>query len=256
MVSRRISMSALRKTAALTIALGLTLLTVGCHHKTQQAYAPAPPPLPERPTHRSSVPETASKREPQVAPHPDEVHGKPNFVETGIASWYGPSGHRAADGSQYDGTGMTAANKTLPLGTTVRVTNLVNNESILVKITDRGPFSGDRIIDLSENAAKKIDLYRMGVARVRVEAYIPPTASPTGKWVVQTGAFKSEDDAIDLKSALIKRYNGSRVIEFKGATGYWVRIDPPSHDHTQAEAILRWIGKPDRDVAPYLVRLD
>ena len=63
-------------------------------------------------------------------------------------------------------------------------------------------------------------------------------------------------DAEDLKSARIRRYNGSRVIEFKGATGYWVRIDPPNHEHAQAEAILRWIGKPDPDVVPYLVRVD
>jgi rare lipoprotein A len=245
----------LKNIAALTLALGLTLLTVGCHHKTQQAYTPAPPPITTQ-HHKATQPSITAKRGPETNPGPDAVHGKPDFTETGMASWYGPSGHRAADGSPFDGTGMTAAHKTLPLGTTVRVTNLVNNESILVKITDRGPFSHDRIIDLSEGAARKIDLYRMGVAKVRVEAYTPPTASPTGKWVVQTGAFKSEGDAEDLKSALIRRYNGSRVIEFKGATGYWVRIDPPNHEHAQAEAILRWIGKPDADVVPYLVRVD
>jgi rare lipoprotein A len=250
-------MRVLRKATALALTLGLTLLTVGCHHKQQQqAYAPAPPPLPERANHRNAAPGMATRREPEISPGPDAVHGKPDFTETGMASWYGPSGHRAADGSAYDGTGMTAAHKTLPLGTTVRVTNLANNESILVKITDRGPFAHGRIIDLSENAAKKIDLYRMGVAQVRVDAYTPASASPTGKWVVQTGAFKTEGDAQDLKAALIRRYNGSRVIEFKGATGYWVRIDPPSHDHSQAEAILRWIGKPDADVVPYLVRVD
>jgi rare lipoprotein A len=247
--------TALKKTAALTLALGLTLLAVGCHHKTQQAYAPPPPPT--RNAHKKPAPPSVTaEREPETSPGPDAVHGKPNFSETGMASWYGPSGHRAADGSKFDGTGMTAAHKTLPLGTTVRVTNLVNNESIMVKITDRGPFSHGRIIDLSEGAAKKIDLYRMGIAKVRVDAYTPATANAAGKWVVQAGAFKHEGDAQDLKSALIKHYSGSRVIEFKGATGYWVRIDPPSHDHNQAEAILRWIGKPDPDVVPYLVRVD
>jgi rare lipoprotein A len=248
------SINTLKKIAALTIALGLTLLTVGCHHKTQQAYAPPPPPI--KSAHKKPAPSTTAKREPESNPGPDEVHGKPNFTETGMASWYGPSGQRAADGSKFDGTGMTAAHKTLPLGTTVRVTNLVNNESIMVKITDRGPFSHGRIIDLSEGAAKKIDLYRMGIAKVRVDAYTPATASAAGKWVVQAGAFKHEGDAQDLKSALIKHYSGSRVIEFKGATGYWVRIDPPNHEHAQAEAILNWIGKPDPDVVPYLVRVD
>jgi rare lipoprotein A len=173
-----------------------------------------------------------------------------------MASWYGPSGRRTADGSAYDGTGMTAANKTLPLGTLARVTNLANNESVMVRITDRGPFAHGRILDLSESAAKRIDLYRMGVAKVRIEAFANPAASPTGRWCVQTGAFKSEQDALDLKNALLKRYVGSRVIEFAGDTGYWVRIDPPRHDHADAAAIMEWIGNPDPQAVPYLVRLD
>ncbi len=174
-----------------------------------------------------------------------------------MASWYGPSGHRAADGSAYDGTGMTAAHKTLPLGTVVRVTNLSNDESVMVRITDRGPFSHGRILDLSENAAKQIGLYRMGVAKVRVEAFSNhATASVEGRWCVQTGAFKTEQDAIDLKSALLRRYAGSRVIEFASATGYWVRIDPLRHDRTEAVAIMNWIGSPFPQVMPYLVRLN
>jgi rare lipoprotein A len=173
-----------------------------------------------------------------------------------MASWYGPSGHRSADGSAYDGKGMTAAHKTLPLGTVARVTNLVNGESVMVRITDRGPFSHGRVLDLSESAAKQIDLYRMGVARVKIEAYANATASASGKWCVQTGAFKSEQDALDLKSALTRRYVGSRVIEFASSTGYWVRIDPARHDHADAAAILDWIGKPDPNVVPYIVRVD
>ena len=114
--------------------------------------------------------ETLRDREPVPVPE-----GRPEFVETGMASWYGPSGHRAADGSAYDGTGMTAAHKTLPLGTVARVTNLANGESVMVRITDRGPFSHGRILDLSESAAKKIDLYRMGVAQVRIEAFANAT---------------------------------------------------------------------------------
>lgn len=156
---------------------------------------------------------------------------------------------------------MTAAHKTLPLGTIARVTNLVNGESVMVRITDRGPFAHGRILDLSESAAKKIDLYRMGIAKVRVEAYGNTTAanasvSPAGKWCVQTGAFKSQRDAMDLKDALIKRYVGSRVTEFAGATGYWVRIDPARHDHADAAAIKEWIGNPDPQAVPYIVRID
>lgn len=173
-----------------------------------------------------------------------------------MASWYGPSGHRAADGSAYDGTGMTAAHKTLPLGTVARVTNLANGESVMVRITDRGPFSHGRVLDLSESAAKKIDLYRMGVAQVRIEAFASTTPVVEAKWCVQTGAFANEQDALDLKSALARRYVGSRVIEFASATGYWVRIDPARHDHTEAAAIKDWIGNPMPQVVPYLVRVN
>jgi len=227
-------------------------LTTGCHHQRQQAYAPPPPPLRTQPSFRPNPPDkTHLDREPVSIPE-----GRPEFVETGMASWYGASGHRAADGSAYDGTGMTAAHKTLPLGTIARVTNLANGESVTVRITDRGPFSHGRVLDLSESAAKKIDLYRMGVAQVRIEAFAKSTPAVEAKWCVQTGAFATEQDALDLKSALARRYAGSRVIEFASATGYWVRIDPARHDRTEATAIKDWIGTPMPQVVPYLVRVN
>jgi rare lipoprotein A len=248
-----------RKTVVLALTVTLTLFATGCHHhRPQQAYTPPPPPLRNSPSHRKTEPNPTTatvERQPPRSPVA-EPEGKPVLVETGLASWYGPSGHRAADGSAYDGTGMTAAHKTLPLGTTARVTNLVNGESVVVRITDRGPFAHGRVLDLSESAAKQIDLYRMGVAKVKIEAYANATASATGKWAVQTGAFKSQQDALDLKTALIKRYTGSRVTEFVGATGYWVRIDPIRHDRADATAIMDWIGSPDPQAVPYLVRID
>jgi rare lipoprotein A len=235
-------------------------LTTGCHHQKRRPYAPPPPPLRTQSYSHHTEPISPAPVEPNEALRGNEPvptpEGHPAFVETGMASWYGPSGHRAADGSAYDGTGMTAAHKTLPLGTVARVTNLSNGESVTVRITDRGPFSNGRILDLSESAAKKIDLYRMGVAQVRIEAFANATASVEGKWCVQTGAFKTEQDALDLKAALVHRYAGSRVIEFAGATGYWVRIDPLRHDHTEAASIMAWIGKPLPEVVPYLVRLN
>jgi rare lipoprotein A len=229
----------------------IVLLVTGCHHHVEQAYQPPPPPA-----YRSSH-STTARNVPPPAPRslPNEAIGKPTFVETGMASWYG-TGRRAADGTAFDKNALTAAHKTLPMGTTVRVTNLANNESVTVRITDRGPFVNGRVLDLSEGAAKQIDLYRMGVAKVKIEAYAHPSAPAVGKWVVQTGAFKSERDAIDLKTALMKRYAGAKVIEFPSSTGFWVRIDPPNYDHTQAEAILNWIGKPSDAAQPYLVRIN
>jgi rare lipoprotein A len=242
-----------RQLPALVLAATLTLLSTGCHHQRRRTSSPPPPPLHSQSSRRQTE-QSATRADRAPIPAPQ---GRPDFVETGMASWYGPSGHRAADGSAYDGTGMTAAHKTLPLGSIARVTNLTNDESVTVRITDRGPFSNGRILDLSESAAKQIGLYRMGVAKVRIEAFATPTAASTsGKWCVQTGAFKTEQDALDLKSALARRYAGSRVIEFAGATGYWVRIDPLRHDHTEAAAIMAWIGSPLPHVVPYLVRVN
>ena len=124
--------------------------------------------------------------------------GKPVSSEIGLASWYGPpyTGAKAADGSIYNQNAMTAAHRELPMGSIVRVTNLTNNQSVYVRITDRGPFVDGRIIDLSLAAAKAVDVYRPGIARVRVEAYAPPGGDrdPAGKWCVQIGAFLDAAD--------------------------------------------------------------
>ena len=258
--SRKRLAAGLRKIAALTFTAAFMLVATGCHHRRRQAYAPPAPPLRSDSSHHrtyssSQRSQTYASRSPR-GPITEPPQGKPILVETGLASWYGPSGRRTADGSAYDGTGMTAAHKTLPLGTVARVTNLVNGEDVMVRITDRGPFAHGRILDLSESAAKKIDLYRMGVAKVKVEAFANSAATPAGRWCVQVGAFKKERGALDLKSALLKRYAGSRVIEFPGDTGYWVRIDPLRHDHADAAAIKEWIGNPDSLAVAYLVRVD
>ncbi len=113
---------------------------------------------------------------------PMSVGDARNYREMGEASWYGyetrnrAGGHMTANGEAFDPNGLTAAHKYLPLPTFVRVTNLDNNRSIIVRVNDRGPFpsptnprSGDRIIDLSMGAAKKLGFYRRGTARVMVE---------------------------------------------------------------------------------------
>jgi rare lipoprotein A len=249
-------MGFLRPKRAIPALTALPLLLAGCHHNTQIAYQPPAPPITARP--RSAAP--IEREQPPLPPAPtlDDTTVRPILTEVGTASWYGPNYHHhaAADGSVYDQNGLTAAHRTLPLGTTVRVTNLATGQQVLVRITDRGPFVPGRVLDLSLGAAKAIGVYRAGIAKVRVEAFPHATADPAGKWAVQTGAFKTEQDALDLKAALITRYKGARVSEFAGPTGYWVRIDPAQHDRPQAEAMLRWIGQPDPQALPYLVRLD
>ena len=103
--------------------------------------------------------------------------------QRGKASWYGPgfAGRKTANGESFNPSQLTAAHKTLPFNTTVRVTNLENGESVNVRINDRGPYAGRRIIDLSKAAAKKIGLIQHGVAMVEIE-----TVSPGNPGKVQT----------------------------------------------------------------------
>jgi rare lipoprotein A len=178
-------------------------------------------------------------------------------TEIGIASWYGAPYHnaRAANGQIYDEEGMTAAHRTLPMGTIVRVTNLSNSKSVVVTISDRGPFVRGRILDLSRAAAVKIGVWRTGTARVRIDVLrYSSSVSSSGKWCVQIGAFHHEHDARRLREQLQREYPSASVIDFKGATGYWVRIRPYGQSHTSAEQIAR-ILQPIEGKA-YLVRLD
>jgi rare lipoprotein A len=226
----------------------IAFLATGCHHHTQAAYQPPPPATGAKTPAQSSSESTSLS----------EAQGKPVFSEEGTASWYAvnPNHIHAADGSIYDENAMTAAHRTLPMGSIVRVTNLATGKQIIVRITDRGPFSPTRILDLSKAAAKALDLYRAGIGKVRVEAFAHPTSDPAGHWCVQTGAFKTEASAISLKAALKDRYRGAKVIEFPGPTGYWVRIDPPQRDRKTADQIVAWIGAPDKQSQAYLVRTD
>jgi rare lipoprotein A len=126
----------------------------------------------------------------------------------GIASWYGGSdnGHPTASGEIYNMYAMTAAHRTLPFGTMVRVHDLDDGRSVDVRINDRGPFVAGRIIDLSYAAAEALDLVGPGTAHVNLEILNPdvvygPAAAP-GIYAVQVGAFRNEDNAQRLKSVI------------------------------------------------------
>ena len=108
--------------------------------------------------------------------------------ETGIASWYGPDfqGNRTANGEAYDMNGLTAAHRLLPMGTRVKVTNLLNQKSVTVRINDRGPAIRGRLIDISKGAARMIGLLGAGIAPVQLEivstpapAHLPPQSQAT-----------------------------------------------------------------------------
>jgi rare lipoprotein A len=109
---------------------------------------------------------------PVPAPPEAPMAEQPTFTQTGIASWYGPGhqGKTTAAGERFDMNGLTAAHRTLPLDTTVRVTNLENQKSVKIRINDRGPYVAGRVIDLSARAAREIAIGD-GLARVRIEVF-------------------------------------------------------------------------------------
>jgi rare lipoprotein A len=169
------------------------------------------------------------------------------YVERGVASWYGPGFHKVqtSTGEQYDMYGMTAAHKTLPLPAYVRVTNLQNGRSIVVRVNDRGPFVGNRIIDLSYTAASRLDMLRNGTAMVEVRALDFPattpdpgaTAEPGSAPIaavrtalfVQAGAFADPANAEHLAAKLRGGGYGKIFVRddlIAGRKMYRVRIGP------------------------------
>ncbi len=252
-----------RPLASGLLGAGVVWSLAGCHHGSRTATAPSPPPVSGN---RSAATATArggasgaGRSETAQAVTPgffDDTSQPPVVTETGQATWYYARARAGSDGALYGLTAPTAAHKTLPLGSTVRVTNLQNGQSTYVRITDRGPFVPGRILDMSEYAAKEIGLYRPGVAQVRIEAFAHPGADPLGRWCVQTGPFGTEGEAVDLKSALSERYRGARVSEFQGSTGFWVRIDPANRSRADASSMAAWIGAPDARTNSYLVRVN
>jgi rare lipoprotein A len=143
------------------------LLLAGCAGGRRAA-----PPLPE--DHTVQVPASAGVYKVGNPYQIDNVwyypREQPDYDETGIASWYGPDfyGKYTANGELYDGGQLTAAHRTLPMPVNVRVTNLDNGKSIIVRVNDRGPYARGRIIDLSRRAAELLDVVQSGTARVRV----------------------------------------------------------------------------------------
>jgi rare lipoprotein A len=120
--------------------------------------------------------DASSKAKPKTA---KAKSGKKDFRQVGTASWYGPgfNGKKTASGKRFDQNKLTAAHRSLPLDTVVKVTNLDNGKAVKVEINDRGPYSGKRVIDLSRAAARKLDMTDDGTARVRIEVAELPGSS-------------------------------------------------------------------------------
>lgn len=145
------------------------------------------------------------------------------YKETGHASWYGKKyhGNKTSLGEVYDMYGMTAAHKTLPLPCYVKVTNLVNNKTVIVRVNDRGPFIKDRIIDLSYAAAYRLDIIEKGSEQVLVELIEPfketlPEKN-AGQLYIQVGAFSDKNNAEALMNRIdslaVRRKVGSKIMQ-------------------------------------------
>lgn len=229
----------------LVAALGcVALLLAGCGGKKNRTSRIPPPPPPV-----ASYPSSAK-------PSPYPKNAKVLYTETGLASWYGPPYHnrKAANGEIYDQDALTAAHRTLPFGSLVRVTNLKTGTSVLVRINDRGPFVEGRVIDLSRAAAKAADVWRAGIAKVRLDVLETPAAIDRGgRWCVQIGAFDDRDEATEVKQRLARKYSTAKVIQFTGPTGEWVRVRVPQDDKRRAQEV----ADNARTSAPvWLVRMD
>ena len=164
------------------------MAAAGCHHSRAQAPPKRPDVAPQSDADKKQEKADEIARELSV---PEGT--KPLSVETGKASWYGAPYHnrRSSNGEVYDMHQLTAAHRTLPLGSTVRVTNLKTGHSTVVRITDRGPFVQGRIVDLSLAAAKQADIWQAGVAQVRLEVLRTPVPfDHGGRWAVQIGSFE------------------------------------------------------------------
>ncbi len=251
----------------LIVLLTMLLLTACGHPKTAHVSVPPPPPPESRTEPAAAQPAGSIPSAKEKPPTPEDADlaeptipagAKPIATEVGLASWYGPPYHnrRGSNGEVYNMHAMTAAHRTYPLGSIVRVTNVKTGSTALVRITDRGPFIPGRVLDLSLAAAHKLDVWKPGVAEVKVELMQSPAlAGAPGKWAVQIGGFPDEPEASKLADQLTRRYHTAKVLRFASPAGdWWIRVRVLDDDHERAQKLAAETTTPEGAV--FLVRLD
>jgi rare lipoprotein A len=241
---------------SLPAVLTVLLVLASCGGKKQARVEPPPPPPPSQAPTPKPTPQPTEPAE--NARIPAQPQGRALFTEEGYASWYGPGFHnrRSSNGEVFNMNAMTAAHRDFPLNSVVRVTNEKTGHSVIVRITDRGPFVPNRIIDLSMGAAKAVDVWRPGTAKVKLEVLSAPSPiDHGGRWCVQIGAILHQKDAIRLKEHLLDSFETTQVIQFPAPDGgYWVRVKVPQDDKRRAQAVARETHVDEGNV--FLVRLD
>ncbi len=211
---------------ASVLALVLTLVAIHCGHK---------------------------KRVPAVKAIPKPV----GAVETGVASWYGHPyhGRASASGEIYDMERMTAAHRTLPFGTWVRVRNLDNARTVDVRINDRGPFFDGRVIDVSRAAAEAIGLLVPGTAKVRLEVIAAPAIAASDYFAVQVGAYRDRGNAERVARDMEQQYGSVRLILREGNPSVWrvlVGLEATQEGASALAERLRRAGSKEE----FIVRVD
>lgn len=162
------------------------------------------------------------------------------WTQSGVASWYGPGfhGRRTASGETYDQEGMTAAHRTLPMGTRIRVTVRTTGRATVLVVNDRGPFVEGRVLDVSRAAARRLGFLRRGTARIRLEVL----ALPGRCRAVQVGSFRDRDNALRLRERLREAGEPARLEDGPGDHTRVVAGPYPSADRAR-RVRERWGGK-------------
>lgn len=217
------------KAAACVVAAAAVLLGCAAHEP-----APAPPvPTGQPPAKTGTTGKVGTKPYRVGSTWYRPLPHARGFSQRGIASWYGKDfhGRRTSSGEIYDMYAMTAAHKTLPLGTRVRVKNLANGRSAVVRINDRGPFVRGRIIDLSFAAAGKLGVVGPGTAPVQIVAMAPTGDASVqaadfthGNFTFQVGAFKNRDNADRLRKKLAAKYKNAHVVVYDTGSEIFYRV--------------------------------
>jgi rare lipoprotein A len=202
------------RAAAVMMAASLLLASACAKKSKRMAHVPSAP----QPVAHASSPKSNDHK----AGEPLLV--RPGYTEQGVASWYGIPyhGRRAADGEIYDMETLVAAHRTMPFNTWLKVTNVVNDKVVNVRIIDRGPFVDGRIIDLSKAAARQIDLLGPGTGRVRLEVIAAPKDIPSDDfYAVQVGAFTVYKNAEQARLLYEQRYGSAELRVRRGRVAQW-----------------------------------
>jgi len=228
-------------------ALTAFMLVAACAEKEfPVASVPAPPVAP------APAPAPAPPPPPPALP---PASPGPAFRQTGLASWYGNDfqGRKTASGEVFDMHGLSAAHRTLPLGTVIRVTNLDNARSVTVRVNDRGPFVPNRVLELSYAAARELGFTAQGIARVAIEATtIPPAPS---LYTIQAAVFSEEENANLLKERLSSRYEHITIQPFVSNAGAFYRVRVGSYATEERAATVAAKLKLE-GLEPFVVRKD